>query len=97
MTLPAKGRGQTPTPCRVIDGGNVMTGEEITLICNAMVASAWKKAGYRVMEIVTNEHDESSIVEVAGQSLIGHRFALVSGSINDEKGYRYVDVAEATK
>lgn len=94
LTLPARSRGAAPTPVRAIDGRDIETSEEITLLINEMMASAMSRAGYRVLRLVKNELDESTMVETDGYSLIGAAFAFKRGEINEEKGYRVVETVE---
>lgn len=94
MTLPAKGRGAAPSQARVVDGVDLETGEEATLMCNEMIVGAFKRAGFQTLQPKDGAEDAVEFVTAAGSSLKGHAFAFRAGSINEEKGYRRVDVIE---
>ena len=94
MILPAKGRGAEPTEARVIDGLDVESGQECILMVNAMMAGAMKRAGYAVITDNPDPEAETRYVPSAGNPLKGHSFAFKSGNINEDAGYRHVDVVE---
>lgn len=94
MDLPLKGRAGGVGAARVIDGLDIESNEEVTLIVNEMIASAWQRAGFAMIASVKQEGKENALVQVAGNSIIGHTFGLRRGDMNADKGYRVIDVVE---
>jgi hypothetical protein len=94
MTLPAKGRGAAPSLCVVADGVDVENGQDGTLVMNTIMISALEKAGFRVVKTAPGEDGVVLTSETPGHSLVGKTFAFKRGDVNEEKGYRYIDVVE---
>lgn len=94
MELPAKGSAGGTGKARVIDGKNLVTGEESTLIVNEVMASSLQKAGFRTLSLKENEEKVQVESTNEGAPLKGKCFAFKSGGIKEGKGYLSVDVAE---
>jgi hypothetical protein len=96
MPLKGKSRAGEISDCVVVDGIDEETGEEATLMCNAMMSSAFGRAGYATY--VYGEDAEGNVVcnSASGLPIFGHSFAFKAGLINEGEGYRRVDVVEVT-
>jgi len=94
MTLPSKSRGGVLSPVRVIDGVNVETAEECTLMLNELMCSSFKRGGYQSMDMPKGADTEDQLVIVPGDSIIGHSFAFREGIKREGAGYRAIDCVE---
>lgn len=103
MTLKGKGRSADFAPARVVDGtafrvdkdGN-QTSEECTLIFNEMMVGGLEHGGFRVLAVPETEQEGVDYVEKGTTSITGRAFAFQLANVNEDKGYRVIDVREVS-
>lgn len=95
LDLPSTGRAEATSPAFVVDGIDLETGEEISLVCNVVIVSSLQRAGYSVVS--SREPNENKVMVThytPGRVLLGGQFAMRSGAIKAGKAYRDIQVVE---
>jgi len=93
--MPIIGKASQSNLTTLIDCFDLESGEEVTLICNALIKSALIRAMGEVKQRSTADQlDGVYPTPQYTHPLIGRYFAMRSGTIRDDKRYRDVDVVE---